>query len=351
MMETQNDIPAHKLEGLTVNNGWQVKAKHVGVDGKNGGKYSVCYAVERDGQKGFLKAIDYSRALREPNPPRAMLELAQAFEFERNVLHDCAAHHMDRVIAPLEDGEVKVDESLLGRVNYLIFEMADGDIRKTLAAIERYELTLRLRALHHVATGMYQLHKAGIAHQDLKPSNVLTFGSISKVSDLGSVCVKGRPGPRDQELCAGTPSYAPPEQLYGLYDAEFNVRRFGGDLYLLGSMVTFVFSGLGMTASLLGYMTPDLRPDKWAGTYAAVLPYIRDAFGHAVRNFSEQITHARLRSDLTEVVQQLCEPDPALRGNPLNRQGFGNWHSLERYVSKFDLLACRSATGLFDAEN
>ena len=47
---------------------------------------------------------------------------------------------------------------------------------------------------------------------------------------------------------------------------------------------------------------------------------------------------------IVTIVEELCEPDPRLRGHPLNRFGKGNQYSLERYIAKFDLLARRRRT-------
>jgi hypothetical protein len=92
----------------------EVVTKYLRTDGLSAGRYSVGYFVERIGQRGFLVAIDYSRALKESNVPQAMLELAQAFQFERTQLNQCSSKHMNRVISPVEDGEVTVDSSILG---------------------------------------------------------------------------------------------------------------------------------------------------------------------------------------------------------------------------------------------
>jgi serine/threonine protein kinase len=305
---------------------------------------------------GFLKALDFSRALKDEDVPRAMLELAQSFEFERNVLRECADRRMDRVICPRDDGEVTVDSSVIGRVNYLIFDLADGDIRTTLAQIEKYEIAWRLRALHHVATGLCQLHGVGIAHQDLKPSNILTFGQLSKIADLGCVSVKDNPGPRDREKCAGDKAYAPPELLYGQVDPDFNVRRFGCDCYLLGSLVVFLFSGVGVTCGILSHMATDHQPrlkssqrEFWTGSYQEVLPYVQNSFGQTLSEFSSDISNSRLRSELVQAVRELCQPDPARRGHPQNR-GVGNRYGLERYRTKFDLLATRASLGAYAEE-
>ena len=123
---------------------------------------------------------------------------------------------MDRVVWALEDGSVKVDDSLFGRVNYLILETADCDVRTYLSGMQDVDIAWLLRALHHIATGLMQLHQEGIAHQDAKPSNVLVFnGATSKIADLGCASLKGTASPRDDCAAAGDLRYAPPELLYG----------------------------------------------------------------------------------------------------------------------------------------
>ena len=46
---------------------------------------------------------------------------------------------------------------------------------------------------------------------------------------------------------------------------------------------------------------------------------------------------------LTAVVRYLCEPDPYLRGHPIERRNSGNPYGLQRTVSELDLLAVRAA--------
>lgn len=348
--DQQNDEgPAYRLVGRELQGGWKVTARHERVDGATGGKYSVGYDVERNGQKGFLKALDFSRAKNAPDLPAALQALTQAFLFERRLLEACAARRMDRVIAPIDNGEVLVDDSVLGRVSYIIFESADRDIRAQLAeAAARFDVTCKLRALHHIATGLHQLHGEGIAHQDVKPSNVLQFGPISKVADLGCASQRGAVGPMDNEACAGTRSYAPPELRYDYILPDFNVRRFGCDAYLLGSMVVFFFSALSMSASIFANLHPDHRPGAWGSDYPSVLPYVREAFGTAVDSFGTHVEGPVLRRHLVRIVRELCDPDPALRGHPANRIGHMNRLSLERYVGELSTLALRSHIGVLE---
>jgi serine/threonine protein kinase len=346
--------PAARLEGLALTSGWQVVERIKDRPEKTGGCFSCSYLVQKDGKRAFLKALDYSQAeviSRETgiDIPTALQLLIQAYNFERNLLQQCAQGHMDRVVVALEDGSVRVDDGVFGTVNYLIFEPADGDVRKHLAIADKVELAWILRCLHHIATGLYQLHSAAVAHQDLKPSNVLVFDhTVSKVADLGSASVKGARCPRDGFEFAGDGTYAPPELLYGYRDAEWSRRRQACDVYHLGSMAVFFFCGIGITAMILDHMAEEHRPRLWGGTYAQVLPEIRDAFGIALQELEKSISGPRLRAALREAVGQLCDPDPLLRGHPLNRVGNANQYSLERYVSLFNLLAQRAEIGILE---
>ena len=48
----------------------------------------------------------------------------------------------------------------------------------------------------------------------------------------------------DNLMIAGDRTYAPPEQLYSSRHPDFVVRRIGCDLYLLGNLAAFLFSGI-----------------------------------------------------------------------------------------------------------
>jgi hypothetical protein len=341
--------PAYRLEGLELDGGWTVGARLEPGPHATGGNFSCGYPIlGKDGKRAFLKALDFSPALGAPDPARALQSLTEAYNFERNLLEMCTARRMDRVVQAISDGKVKVDDTALGTVQYLILECGDCDIRTQLSLVSRIETAWKLRSLHHIATGLGQLHSSSIAHQDLKPSNVVVFaGAESKISDLGCASLRGSTGPRDHLSFAGDAAYAPLETLYGYVDPEWNLRRLGCDLYLLGSMVVFFFTGLTTTALVSIYLNPGHHWRKWDGTYADVLPYLREAFRRAMESFGDHIVNSRLREELKLIVRQLCDPDPKLRGHPLNRRGVSNPAGVERYVSSFDLLAWKAELGIF----
>jgi serine/threonine protein kinase len=334
---------AELLLGVELQGGWTVVEKLEPPKGATGGNFSTGYIVQSTGgNKAFLKAIDFSRALRSPDPARALQALTAAFNFERDVLAKCKARQLDRVAVALEDGTTTASDG--GAVQYLIFDLADGDIRSHPDFAQGFDLAWGLRALHHVATGLKQLHGQGIAHQDVKPSNVLVFpGRSSKLTDLGRAAHKGYSPPHDEFDCQGDLSYAPPELLYGQVDPNWNQRRYGCDAYLLGSMVTYFFMGIGATPLLQNELHSSHRWQNWTGTYQDVLPYVRDAFGRVADAFDQAVQNlpGRVQQELAATVRELCEPDPARRGHPRTRMTQANPYALDRYVTRFDLLAGR----------
>ena len=60
-----NSNPADSLEGVNLGNGWTVKEKIVRKPTSTGGCFSVGYkVVDSEGKVAFLKALDFSEALR-----------------------------------------------------------------------------------------------------------------------------------------------------------------------------------------------------------------------------------------------------------------------------------------------
>ena len=132
------------------------------------------------------------------------------------------------------------------------------------------------------------------------------------------------------------------------------MRRLSCDVYHLGSMIVFFFTGMGMTTLLFKHLDPSFQPSanpftgEWTGTFEGVLPYVREAFERAIEEFGGHIADPKLRDKLVTMVRQLCEPDSRLRGHPLTRRpGGGNSFSLERYITDLDLMARRAEVGTY----
>ena len=339
--------PHELLEGMSLKNGWRVIEKLDKSDAGTGGTFSCGYiAGHSDGKRGYLKALDFfSRLPESDDPARALEPLLNAFNFERDLLNRCREERLSRVVTALDDGAVTVPEVLgPSTVQYIIFELAEGDVRTQMARADELDLAWALRSLHQTAVGLEQLHSIKVAHQDLKPSNVLLFDGLSssKLADLGRAAAKGEEPPHYQLAVAGDCAYAPPELLYGAESRSWEAKRLGCDAYLLGSMIASIFTTVAMTPLIMMGLSPRFHWRQWVGSYEEVLPYVRAAFSDAVIYVAEEFPPG-FKSDLTEVLQQLCEPDPSLRGHPKDRHaGGGNTYSLQRYLSKFDLLATKA---------
>jgi eukaryotic-like serine/threonine-protein kinase len=336
--------PAEQLAGLTLEDGWTVVRLIPKEPGSTGGNFSSGYVVRsKDGKEAFLKALDYSRALRSPDPALALQKLTAAFNFERDLLFQCKSKGLSRIVHAIAEGKL----DLLGQpVQYLIFELAKGDARTKFSAMASFDLAWVLRTLHQIAAGLQQLHVEQIAHQDIKPSNVLIFEEDkSKLADLGRASLKGvlSQPPHEAFGIAGDPAYAPPELLYGHVLPDWNKRRFGCDSYLLGSMAAFFFAQVPMTGIIKMELNPDHQWKQWKGTYPDVLPYVHAAFEKALQKLTPQIP-APVQGEINTAVKHLCNPDPTFRGHPKDI-AMGNQFSLERFVSMFDLLASKAEMG------
>lgn len=344
-MTTPSTNPAENLAGVRLPDGWTVLAQVPFRPGATGGNFSVSYTVQHDdGRLGFCKVLNYFAAMSSADPVRALKGLADAYVFERDLLRECGDEGMSRVVLSVGDGEFQRSGYTPGLVSYLIFEPADGDIRKIIDTDPTVTIAAKLRWLHHAATGLRQLHDRGVAHQDVKPSNVLVFapdeqGELpGKIGDLGRATDPQRPMWHDNLGIAGDPTYAPPEQLYGATPTEFGPRRLACDLYQLGSVATFLLTGATMNSLLKLELYPVHFWTLWRGTYADVLPYVRDAFGRAIARIPGATGDVDTDRRLVSLIEDLCDPDPTLRGHRLTRRRAGNQYSLERVVTEFDLL-------------
>ena len=342
--------PAQQLLGLTLDGGWTVIEHIERPSHASGGTFSEGYLVKREnGGRGFLKAMDYAGAMELPNRAEALHALTATYLFETTLLKRCRDKNLDHVVAPLDFGSVTVDaNNPVGMVEYIIFELADGgDIRNHLNSLKTFDTAFLLRTLHHLTVGLTQLHTQGIAHQDVKPSNVMIFAKqqYSKIGDLGRAAAIGENPPHDSLDVPGDPSYAPPELLYGFVPEDWNARRFGCDAYLLGSMVVFLFSGVSTTCLMMDHLGASQQWSAWQGSFKAILPFLRNSFDMTLNEFRLGVP-VQLQDQLERIVRQLCDPDPALRGHPRTRAEMGNAYSLQRYVSEFNLLASKAELGL-----
>lgn len=338
--------PARNLLGVRLASGWEVFEMLQRSPEQTGGHFSTGYLVRSRAAVGYMKAMDLSSAFQHHDPARRIKAMMESFVFESDLLEQCKARKLSRVVPAIEAGNL--GSSPNDHVFYLIFPLADGDIRSQLREANLIDIQWTLTALHQIALGVHQLHGNGIAHQDLKPSNVLSFALDGcKLADLGRASAVGHNPPHECLDVPGDKSYAPPELLYGFKSEDWLLRRIGGDLYLLGSMIVWLFVGSGMTPLIFTNMDKGFWPQslggQWGGTYIDVLPHIHNAFGRAVTELRPSFP-SELRDELVSMIIQLCQPDPLLRGHPSNLKQVHNRLSVERYISRLSFLAQKAGT-------
>lgn len=339
---------AGELEGRELGDGWIVGERVRLARNHSGGRFSQCYEVRRGTTRGFLKALDVSPCLAPGIPKsdqlRLLKEMLEAFFIEKDLYGHCGSRRMDHVVSIIGHGEVEVSvEPIVGTVHFVILERADRDIRELVDASSEAGLAARLRCLHGATTALRQLHGGDVAHQDLKPSNLLQLEERTKVGDLGSASKRGLVHPREFRFIQGDPTYAPPESLYEYEIRDWDERRLGCDLYLLGGLSAFLLAGTHVTQALRRALRDEHRWQNWNGRmYLEVLPYLQAALSEVLAEF----VAPNIPKDCQELVlaiSQLCEPDPRERGWVLSRKRDGGQYDLQRYQSRLDWLAARVA--------
>jgi serine/threonine protein kinase len=339
---------AHNMLNLTLKSGWVVKEKPERDPNQSGSNFSVGYIVEKDGETCFMKAFDFSGFLSVAVPKNeegeidavdVMNDMTNAFIYERDLSKHCRDKHVTKVSFVRESGQeyVQGNSSYL-IVPYLIFDLAEGDIRKTLHFSSELDYAWRFKSLHDIAVGLKQLHTIEVSHQDLKPSNILVFDSESKLGDLGRSICKDMDGPYSKRAFTGDFTYAPPEIWYRYFERDWNKRVFATDCYMLGSLVVFYFTGISMSALLRKHIPDNFAWDSWRGDFNEIVPYLENGFANALIEFENNISRSDLRTELKQMVEYLCNPFPEKRGHPKNVTMRGSNYSMERFVTILDVL-------------
>lgn len=348
------------LEGLSLVSAsgrtWQVLTKLETKPGETPGQFSVGYLVENDRkEKHFLKASDLGMFIRPDESILDALDRATtAHKFEKDVLEYCHGNAMDRVVTAVDFGEIQIDhEGFRDVVFYLIFEWATGDVRSHVTRGNSLSLAFATSTLHNVFVATNQMHKAQIAHNDLKPANTLVIDDkVQKVADLGRATSHHHPAAHDAYLCTGDTRFAPPEQLYptdqNCAHISRELRRRVGDLYNLGSLVYYMLTARMFTPEVISSLRPEVRPRTADGgsedSYQNAVPFWKEAHAALCTDISDVASQrfgpgvSSEVTDLRGMVVQLCEPDPLVRGHPLNKNRAQDPYGLERYISGLNSL-------------
>lgn len=349
--------------GSRAQRSWTATEKLQLLPNQSPGHFSVGYKViDADGHRAFMKASDLSMF----NAPgrdalQSLLAAATAHDFERRVLERCRGNNMDRVVTAIDfgDGEF-VHQGVRDRIFFLIFELAQGDLRKHVERQDQFDLLWTVGAMSNFAVAVSQLHTGDIFHNDIKPANALLFEELQKIGDLGRATTPHIGVDHDNHLCAGDRRFAPPEQLYPAGLEHIRLDQFekfkAGDLYNLGSLGYYLITGRMMTPEIIVRLRPEHKPRTvfggWQDSYTIILPYWRSIFSELISEIMDSIPENYPDSlmpflrQLIEMIVQLCEPDPLIRGYPRSIDAVSSQYSLQKYISSLDLLRQKVAIGV-----
>lgn len=336
--------------------GWKVLHRIEPKNNRQKGKYSVCYMVEKDGQQRFMKVMDINEHIRhlEPGETRADVfkRVLNQYTYERDVCNLCKGRHLTNVTIVLDAGEESLDDNVFVPMYYLIFEKADGDVIDALEESEKMDFAWRLRSLHSVAVGLQQLHTVGITHEDIKPSNILTFDKkqTTKVGDLGCSTCETIRSPFEDDFFPGDHNYAPPERAYNYHIADIKLSKRLTDCYLLASLITYYVTGMSLNALMLQHMPETHHPDKFTGTFKEAKDYLDIAFSKALEQIREDIPFDELKDLIQGIVRQLGDPDPNRRCREDEDKTQSARSQIEKAISSLD-LACTKAEVLIYNKN
>jgi len=364
-------LPAERLLGMVTPEGWKVveliNPSRGRALGQTGGTFSVGYRVERENQKhakvfdsAFLKALDIDRGLQlATNLADELREKLNEFDFEKKMHEFCRDRHMSRVVRVIEAGELKPvaePNDKITQVPFLVLEIADqGDARSWVRKISSVETTLKLAYLHHVMTGIQQLHRATVAHSDLKPSNVMIFTALgAKIGDLGRVINGTGTCPFSGVDYPGDWAYAPPEILYRSPQSDWVNGRERIDLYQWGALCAYLFSGVELNTWLVLYLDSSVQPDCWGGaapSYTAALPYLIEAFEKVLERLGDEAFPEWASDALVALIRETAHPNCVQRGDAGVVRKDPSQTGIDRLISRLNVLAKQAAVHVRIGDN
>lgn len=346
-MTVRDATPADHLEGYVFASGWVVGPKVLKKLGASGANFGTCYLAKRGDETAFVKAVDFRRAFSSPDFVGAVKALASHADWEKEVMEYCKQHGMSRVVRLIEHEEVLLPAAngdVTQKIFCLIMEVGEGDLRNELKVEANLPASWKVKVLRDVALALDQLHRKGIAHLDVKPSNVIAVteqaGRSMKLGDLGRVIRKGLDGPFDEMSWPGDPVYRPPEKLYGFRSAQWTDEREASDAYLLGSLMLFLFTGLSM-ASLTYQVTPEAyRNGVYRGDFdEGLIDVLLRAQSEVLNTFLKPALPVECGDELMTIAAELTHPDPRVRGDKKARRQ--KILGIDRYHQKFLRISLR----------
>lgn len=167
------------------------------------------------------------------------------------------------------------DLGQVGGVPYLLMGYAGEDTLARRLKRGPLEEEEAFRIFVQVCRGVLALHDRGLAHFDLKPSNIFLRGETARVGDYGLAKLLSE-GRQTLSFGRGTPLYMAPEMLKARADTRADIYSLGVILYecLVGKLPFEADSGLGLL----------LRPDDSAPEFPTDFdPRLRESIARCLR--------------------------------------------------------------------
>ena len=337
---------AYDLEGKTLDGKWYVTKKL--TKSGTGGNFSVCYLAEYEGKEYFLKALDFSSIANSDNFINEMSQKLNEFKYERDLSNYCKNQHVNKVVVIVGYGEENMSNYIVGNVAYLVFEKADCDVRKFMSISKTTDVAWCFKSLKDIAIGLRDLHKIGVSHQDLKPSNVLVFNKESKISDLGRSMCENLSGPYNSWLYSGDQTYAPLEFFYRYnWTEDWHLRNYMTDCFLLGNLITFYLTGSTITALMAKYLPRHIHPTIYKGSFKAIESNLLDAYQNVMSDLENSLPDVVDKDRVRRMVEGLCYPIPNKRGHPKAVNSRESNYDLQRYITELDVLQKKAEFELY----
>lgn len=345
--------PKNNLEGLTLKSGWTLVEQLMPSSGSSGSNFGAGYKATRGDEIAFVKAIDFVSAITDDDPIEALGRLSAEATFEKDVLAYCAEKGMTKVMRYYGHEYISADgtNNPMTNVSCLIMEAGQQDLRRLVNGTGLAACAWNLQVMRDVSMAVAQLHGGGIAHQDIKPSNVISVAEKTvqqpqtmKVGDLGRVVRRDRNGPFDASHWPGDVRYSPPERWYGFLPANWNDAREASDAYMLGSLLVYLFTGATLQSLVYPLIPEPFKPGKWTGSFDQnLLPVLVDIHARILNDHLKPVLMPDIQDSIMAIAKDLTQPDPLLRGDSKARRQIGRPVGIDRIHQKLRYLALTCA--------
>lgn len=202
----------------------------------------------------------------------------------------------------------------------LLMDFVDGrTLQDLLDRVGRIKMERAVDIMRQVANGLFEAHRVGFIHRDLKPDNIMierlpASGFFARILDFGIVHVMGKVDAT--QGFRGTPLYASPEQCMG--DPRIDSRS---DIYSLGCVFFHCVTGQPPFPGTESLQVMDAHVNEPP-------PAIRDVLNTSVIPETLEALMARMLAkdpadrpaDLSEIVKALDEVTRELE-SPRPRRG------------------------------